>query len=520
MSEEQKKISLVELFKSFPKPYWFASIFELLERYAWYGLFAVLGLYLTNQLGFSSVQRSSIMTIVTAILYFLPIFTGAIADKIGYKASLAIAFIILSSGYFMMGHVTTYWAVFSVFLYVALGAAMFKPVSSAIVTKTTDEKNSSFGFGLFYMMVNIGGFFGPLLVGLLRNHFGWDIVFISSSVAILVNLLVLMFFKEPDRQKIEESATETIVRSIKNILEALSDIRLTVLLIIMVGFWVMFNQLFYTLPNFIDDWVRTQDFYQWMHSIWPAFANIFKNEHGGINPEQIVNLDAFFIVVFQIAVSYFILKWKPINAMMTGIFITIIGIGLSFYSDNPFYTILGILIFALGEMTSNPKFSDYIAQISPKGKEALYMGTYFLPIAAANYLTDLISGNLYQNKADKLTLLFRYIKDKGVHIVDVGSKTKVHYTHKLVTYTNEGIQLVDKNSEIIKNLKAGIKRDEIFTQAAEKLHMTPSHLQEILWNTYHPNQIWWVMAAVGTLTFILLFIYNITIGKSKKTKLE
>ena len=520
METENKKMSLVELFKSFPKPYWFASIFELLERYAWYGLFAVLGLYLTNQLGFSSVQRSSIMTIVTAILYFLPIFTGAIADKIGYKATLAIAFGILATGYFMMGQVTSYAAVFAMFLYVALGAAMFKPVASAIVTKTTDERNSSFGFGLFYMMVNIGGFFGPLLVGLLRNNFGWDIVFISSSVAILVNLLVLMFFKEPGREKIEESAVETIKRSVNNILEALSDMRLTILLAIMVGFWVMFNQLFYTLPNFIDDWVRTQDFYQWLHGIWPAFANIFKNKHGGINPEQIVNLDAFFIVVFQIAVSYLILKWKPINAMMTGIFITIIGIGLSFYSDNPFYTVLGILIFALGEMTSNPKFSDYIAQISPKGKEALYMGTYFLPIAFANYLTDFISGNLYQNKADKLTLLFRYIKDKGIQILDTGSDAKAKYTEKLVTYTHEGIQLMDKNGVIIKNLKAGIKREEVFAQAAEKLNMTPSHLQEILWNTYHPNQIWWVMAGVGAATFIGLFIYNKTIGKTAKERVR
>ncbi len=510
IERNDKKPGLIALFKSFPKPYWFASAFELLERYAWYGLFAVLGLYLTNELGFSSTQRADIMSIVTAILYFLPIFTGAIADKIGYKSTLAIAFVILMTGYFSMGHVTSYFAVFSVFLYVAVGAAMFKPVASAIVTKTTDKENSSFGFGLFYMMVNIGGFFGPLLVGILRNDFGWKAVFWSSSLSILLNLFLLMFFKEPGRVKVEESAAESIKRSVKNILEALSDMRLTVLLIIMIGFWLMFNQLFYTLPNFIDDWVNTEDFYQWLHNIWPAFANIFKNKQGGINPEQIVNLDAFFIVVFQIAVSYIILKWKPINAMMTGIFITIIGIALSFYSDNPFYTVLGILIFALGEMTSNPKFSDYIAQISPKGKEALYMGTYFLPIAAANYLTTFISGNLYQNKADKLTLLFRYIKDKGIQIIDP-------VKHKLVTYTTEGIKLMNDNGQILKGLKPAIKREEIVEQAAEKLHMTPAELKHTLWTTYHPGQIWQVMALVGIITFVGLFVYNLTIGKTKKS---
>ncbi len=508
MEQSKKDLDFFELFKSFPRAYWFASIFELLERYAWYGLFAVLGIYLTNELGFSSVQRGDIMSYVTGILYFLPIITGAIADKIGYKLTLAIAYIILMTGYYFMGHVTGYWAVFSVFLWVAIGAAMFKPVASAIVTKSTDERNSSFGFGLFYMMVNIGGFFGPLLVGILRNKFDWDAVFISSSVAILLNLIVLMFFKEPGRVKIEESAAETIKRSVLNIFEALKDIKLTALLIIMIGFWLMFNQLFYTLPNFIDDWVDTRNIYEFIHSVWPYLADEMKNDAGGVNPEQLVNLDAFFIMIFQIAVSYIILKWKPINAMMTGIFITIMGIALSFYTNNSAFTVLGILIFALGEMTSNPKFSDYIAQISPKGKEALYMGTYFLPIAAANFLTGIISGGLYQKQADKITLLFKYLKTKGVDIIDTASG-------KLVTYSEKGIQLLDENNNIITQ-KAGIKRDEIMKQAAEKLHISTHDLQQILWDTYHPGKIWMVMALVGIITFLGLLIYNKTIGKTKQ----
>jgi len=508
---KKEELGLIELFKSFPKPYWFASIFELLERYAWYGLFGILGLYLTNELGMSSVERSEIQSYVTAILYLLPIITGAIADKIGYKITLAISYVILMTGYYFMGKVTSYWAVFSVFLYVAIGAAMFKPVASAIVTKTTNKQNSSFGFGLFYMMVNIGGFFGPLLVGILRNHFGWKSVFISSTTAILLNLIILMFFKEPEREKIEESAAETIKRSLNNIWIALKDIRLTILLFIMIGFWLMFNQLFFTLPNFIDDWINTQKVYGVLHSIWPWLAEQMKNNAGGINPEHMVNFDAFFISVLQIAVSYIILKWKPINAMMTGIFITIIGIGVSFMTNNDLYTFLGILIFAIGEMTSNPKFSDYIAQISPKGKEALYMGTYFLPIAFANLLSKWISGDLYQSKSDKLTFLFKHIKDKGIEIIDP-------VQNKLVTYTSEGIQLVNNSGEILKD-KPSIKREEVIQQAAEKLHLTTEQLQNMLWNTYHPEKIWYYMAAIGILTFIGLLIYNNTIGKTKKNNL-
>src|SRR5210317_940468 len=208
MSTEKK--SFLKVMSSYNKGFWVASIMELFERWAWYGLFAVLALYLTGStdegaLGFSHVQKGNIMGIVTAILYLLPMFTGVIADKIGYKLSLIIAYVILISGYYFMGEVSGYTSVFLVFLWVAVGAAMFKPVASAIITKNTDKSNSTLGFGIFYMMVNIGGFIGPAFSSTLRTQYGWKIVFLQASVVIFINLLlVIFFFKEPKRVKKEE----------------------------------------------------------------------------------------------------------------------------------------------------------------------------------------------------------------------------------------------------------------------------------------------------------------------------
>ncbi|MCK5637698.1 MAG: MFS transporter, partial [Flavobacteriaceae bacterium] len=150
MSSEKKSFS--QIITSYPKSFWVASAMELFERWAWYGLFAVLALYLTGStdegaLGFSHIEKGKIMGYVTGILYLLPLFTGVIADKIGYKLSLIIAYIMLISGYYFMGEVTSYSSVFIVFLYVAVGAAIFKPVASAIITKSTDESNSTLGFG-------------------------------------------------------------------------------------------------------------------------------------------------------------------------------------------------------------------------------------------------------------------------------------------------------------------------------------------------------------------------------------
>jgi dipeptide/tripeptide permease len=235
MITENNDLGFIGLLKSFTKPFWVASAMELFERWAWYGLFAVLALYLTGSidegaLGFTHVERGEIMSYVTFILYLLPIITGAISDKIGYKLSLIIAYLLLGIGYYYMGNVTSYPAVFIMFLIVAIGAAMFKPVASAIVTKSTDNRNSSFGFGVFYMMVNIGGFFGPLFSAKLRDEYGWKIVFIMATVAIAINLIiVILFFKEPNREKNEDSLGKTIIKSLKNIFEALSDMKLIIL---------------------------------------------------------------------------------------------------------------------------------------------------------------------------------------------------------------------------------------------------------------------------------------------------
>jgi dipeptide/tripeptide permease len=534
--------------KSFPKPFWVASAMELFERWAWYGLFAVFALYLTGStdkggLGFSHIEKGEIMSYITGILYLLPIITGAIADKIGYKKSLIIAYILLGSGYYFMGEVASYWGMFFAFLWTAVGAAMFKPVASAIVTKSTDARNSSFGFGVFYMMVNIGGFFGPLFSAKLRDEYGWKIVFLMAASSIAVNMILVLFtFEEPDREESTESLSETINRSLKNIIEALSDMKLSLLLLIMIGFWLMFNQLFYTLPTFIEDWINTKPIGVFMDENLPSwFANFFKNKEGGINPEMIVNLDAFFIVVFQMIISTIILKWKAINAMMTGIVIAIIGIALSFYTNNVFYTVFGIFIFAIGEMTSNPKFSDYIAKISPKGKEALYMGTYFLPISAANFLTKWITGDLYEAFADKTALVKKELLSKSIEIQEIGTPlTKNDFVDKLKNMENvnfDDVKDLIPASDTIKdwqpvidNLKEFAKSHEIkdfsissdfskndyFLHAADALKQTPEELTKSLWNTYHPGTIWYIIAGIGVITIVGLGYYDRTIGKVKK----
>ena len=171
------------VFRKFPRTFWVANTIELFERWAWYGFFMLFANYLTGSsdmggLEFTQSQKGVLMGVGTGILYFLPVLTGAIADRYGYKKVLALAFVIYTSAFILLPMFSTFTGVFLMYLYLALGAALFKPIISATIAKTTTDETASIGFGIYYMMVNIGAFFGhPFVQRIVQPRvlcIGWD----------------------------------------------------------------------------------------------------------------------------------------------------------------------------------------------------------------------------------------------------------------------------------------------------------------------------------------------------------
>jgi len=460
---------------SLPGTFWAANTLELFERLAYYGIFNLLALYLTNSpetgaLGFTQVEKGMIMGIVNAILYFLPFIMGAIADKFGYKKVLIIAFLILSSGYYLMGQVSSFASVFITFFYVAIGAALFKPVISATIARTTNESNSSLGFGIFYMIINIGGMIGPLLASELRE-ISWNYIFLMSSGAILINLgIVLIFFREPDRQTNSEPLLQSLATVFKNIFTVLQDLRFVVFLSIITGAWTVYWQYFYSLPVFIEQWVDTSPLYNLLYSVSPGFAKVTGTPDGVILTEKIIAMDAVFIVLFQVIVSSLVMKIKPLKSMTFGILINTIGLTLSVLTRNPFFTLLSILIFSLGEMAFSPKIMEYIGRIAPKEKAALYMGTMYLPMAFGNFFGGFIAGGVYNNLSDK----YQMIRDMFPQLSDSQSLTN----------------------------------EQLFNSAMQLLNTDSAGLNKILWESYHPGHFGWVLIGIGILTVVALLLYD------------
>ncbi len=473
-------MSKLSIFKKYPSLFWVANIIELFERYAWYGFYMGFGLFLvgskeTSAMGFSPEQKGIIMGTGSMLLYFLPIITGAIADKIGYKRVLLLAFLIYGSGFYMIQHFDSFGMVFFSFIWICVGGAFFKPVISATISKTTNEETASIGFGIFYTMVNIGGFIGPFVAGIVLGK-GWNFVFMLSIVAIAINILItLLFFKEPAKESTSSGILESIQQAFRNIFVTLTNWRYALFLLIMSVFWAAFNQLYYTFPNFVDDWVNTATLYNGIYSVFPGFAQLIGTQSGTISAVTLSSMDSFFIIAFQIAVSAFVMRFRPLNAMMGGIFVLAAGLFLMFAFQSGWVVLFGILVFGLGEMSSSPKYTEYVGSIAPPDKKALYMGSSFLPIALGHQIAGFISGAPYEKVADKLFLLKAEVAKRGLSVPEIGdSFTKTDY----------------------------------FNEAARQMSFSQQQLTDFLWSSYHPQSVWIIFSSMALSAVVLLFLYD------------
>ncbi|MCF8260262.1 MAG: MFS transporter [Melioribacteraceae bacterium] len=462
--------------KEFPTTFWVTNTMEIFERMAWYGFFAVSSLYITGAvndggLGFTDEDRGVLQGVVTFFLYLFPVVTGALADRYGFRRMLFASFVVLVPAYYMLGQFKTFPSFFLAFMLVALGAAMFKPVIIGTVSKVTNERTSSLGFGIFYMMVNIGGFVGPIVAGIVRAM-DWNYVFISSAIWISINFIfVTIFYKEPTSESTSASK-RNLKKVLSDMVEVLGNARffvyvfglLTVLvigskftsdgsitwgeiviislawtllnvvydlilkkpsenetfpwyktkmklgdwrfglfLLLMSGFWTSFNQIFYTLPLYIRDFVDTSDlmslftstletfgFSQYTDSLRSSMATV-----GQVNPEYIININAGAIIFFQVFVSYFVTKLKPFTTIFWGVLITVVSFSVMIFGTTGWIVAVGILIFSFGEMMASPKSKEYTGKIAPPDKVALYMGYFYWCVALGNLFGGILSGQLY-----------------------------------------------------------------------------------------------------------------------------
>jgi dipeptide/tripeptide permease len=404
----------LNFFRRFPRSFWVSNGMELFERLAFYGMYNVLALYLTGTasdgcLGFSQEAKGVMMGVFTFFLFMMPIVGGALADRYGYKRSFVLALGCLGLGYLLTGRARSYPAVFASLLLVSAGGALFKPTLTGTIARTTNEKTSSEGFGIYYMIVNIGGFLGPFASSYLRA-FDWKWVFwASSAYAFLMLLPALLLYEEPAPPPESPRSSGGLGQVLGGSARVLLDWRFMILILIFSGFWAVFFQLFFTMPVFLRDYVDTLPLLRAVRSAAGALnANWGGLLQGRIDavlsgrirpgeavpPELLVNLDAGSIILFQLLVSRITARFKPMTAMVGGFFVSGCAMVLAGCTRNPWILVLSIFVLALGEMATSPKFLEYVGKIAPADKVALFLGYGFLPIGIGSFLAGLLSGCL------------------------------------------------------------------------------------------------------------------------------
>jgi len=213
------------ILSTFSCAYWLVVFFEFMERGSYYGMMSVLSIYLTEVLGFAKTSVGLIKGTIQPILYFLPIISGALADRFGYRRALMVAFALLGSGYFLTSQMTSYTAIFVALCVMALGAGTFKPIITGSIARMTNKSNSTLGFGIYYWSINLGAFLFPLfLVPFLKNSplFGWKWVITASALGTGAMLLPTIFFmKEPPRDETGKGKGKelTIIKTVANAFE-------------------------------------------------------------------------------------------------------------------------------------------------------------------------------------------------------------------------------------------------------------------------------------------------------------
>jgi dipeptide/tripeptide permease len=388
----------------FPPVFWVANLIEVLERFAYYGIYFGFGIYLEH-LGYSRGQLGDIQSVFLAVSYVTPIISGTFADRFGFKKVLIISYLAYLPSILLLMLTESFSGIALTMLSIGLAAGIFKPLISGTVRAVTDKSNKTMGFGIFYAMVNVGGSFGPIVAGKLRA-ISWDYAFLAAAISIGFMLLITIFFyKEPER----EIEGATLSQKFKDIGIALSDIKFSIFLVLLgVFFWLPFWAFFNLCALYVDQNVDTARLYLSIQGVLgTTFANFFSHvDEDGVRRilGETISHTGYIIMFLQVFVSGRIEKFKAMPSFMFGLFVAAIGFVILGYAKvaAPAFVLLGIFFFALGEMISSPRIQEYITWIAPKDKAGLYMGANFLAVGIGGAL----SGSTY-------TRLSGYFVDRG-----------------------------------------------------------------------------------------------------------
>ena len=373
---------LQEIRTGFDRPFWVANISELFERLSYYAAFASLARYLHETLSFPTEQAASLTGFFGGLVWFLAAFGGTLADRLGFRRSLSLAYFILSCSYFFLGSLGAPWLgpvraavplfalVLIVLMLPAFGIALVKPCVVGTTARASKENVRSLGYSIYYTLVNIGGAGGPYLASYIHQHLSVENVFRAAAVSVfLMFFAVLIFFKEPRRSG--EAQTATFGEAARNFLTVLGNPRFMLFLLIFSGYWVIYWQEFIILPLYVHNYVDPR-----------------------ADTELMLITGPITVIALQLLVSFLTKKIPAFRAVTLGTLIS--GLAWLLLIMHPSFkmAIVTLFVISLGEITLSPRYYEYVSRLAPAGQQGTYMGFAFLPIGIGSLIGGRFGGAL------------------------------------------------------------------------------------------------------------------------------
>jgi dipeptide/tripeptide permease len=365
---------LEQIKTGFERPFWVANVTELFERLSYYAAFASLARYLHEALKFPVQQASSLAGLFGGLVWFLAAFGGTVADRLGFRRALSLAYLILSVSYFLLGSLAAPWLgpirdhmplgllVGFVLALPALGIALVKPSVVGTTARASNENVRSIGYSIYYTLVNIGGFAGPYVASWVHRNMSVENVFRVAAVSVFVMFFaVLIFFREPRRSG--EVQTASLGQAAKNFGTVLSNPRFMLFLLIFSGYWIVYWQEFIILPVYVHDYINPNTDTEFMLVTGPAL-----------------------VIALTMALNLAMQKVPSFRAITLGTLVSAVAwILLAIHPSVPM-AYLTLAVVAIGEIIQSPRYYEYISRLAPPGQQGTYMGFAFLPIGIGSFI--------------------------------------------------------------------------------------------------------------------------------------
>ncbi len=379
-----------EIRTGFERPFWVANVSEMFERLSYYAVFAVLARYLHEGLHFDVQRAGSLSGMFGGWVWVMAVFGGAIADRLGFRRALSLAYLFLTIAYFSLGSIGADWfapvrnsvpllpLVAIVLTLPALGVALVKPSVVGTTARASKENVRSVGYSIYYTLVNVGSTAGPYLASWVHRHSGMPNVFRMAAISVFAMLFfVLLFFKEPRRDS--DAPAVTLDQVVKNFLTVLSNPRFMLFLLIFTGYWIVFWQEFIALPLYISAYIDPK-----------------------ADTELILVTDPLVVICFTMLIGFLTKRLHAFHAIVLGTLVSSVAWILMIVHPSVWMAVATLVVVATGEIIQQPRYYDYVSRLAPPEQQGLYMGFAFLPLGIGSFIGGPFSGWLMKHYGEQL----------------------------------------------------------------------------------------------------------------------